>query len=153
MTRIILLDCGPLGALVHPSRTGDSGLAKTWYRDLTKAGFQVKVPQIADYELRRKLIREKFATSIAELNRLIRETAGIVPITPKTMNKAAELWADARSTGKASCDDTALDADMILCAQAFLLGGSRREVIIATTNVKHLEHYSTCSLWSTIKAS
>ena len=153
MIDIILLDTGPLGALAHPSEKGDIGRIKQWYASLRMARRVVRVPQISDYELRRELIREGLGTSIALLNKLIGETGGLVPIDAKTMNKAAQLWAKCRNDGTAPCDDTALDGDVILCAQAWALAGTRREVSIATGNKKHIESMATCALWHEIEAS
>lgn len=153
MTRIILLDCGPLGGIVHPNSGGTNGLMKAWYNQLVAASVSVRVPEIADYELRRKLIQEDFAPSIALLNQLLRNTGGVIPITSKVMKKAAEYWAHCRKTGIAMCDDKALDGDVILCAQAFVFAGPARTVEIATTNTKHIDRLATAKLWSDIKPS
>jgi len=51
------------------------------------------------------------------------------------MLKAAEFWAVARKMGRQSADDTPLDADMILAAQAVELTRDGDEAVIATTNV------------------
>lgn len=61
---------------------------------------------------------------------------------------AAELWADARRRGYATAGDQALDADVILAAQAITLGGS---TIVATTNVGHLGRYTQALLWDQIR--
>lgn len=150
MTRIILLDTGPLGYATHPNNTGDIGLCKQWLEQFVAPTTAVKVPQIADYELRRKLIHMRFATSIALLNKLIRSTGGLVRITGRTMKKAAGLWAQSRWDGVQTGDDTAIDGDMILCAQAILLAENGDTVEVATTNVKHLEAYITAKKWSDI---
>jgi hypothetical protein len=150
MSRIILLDTGPLGYVTHPNDKGDIGLCKQWLEQLRAANVIVKVPQIADYELRRKLIHMHFAPSIALLNKLIRSTGGLVRISVKTMQKAAELWAQSRWDAKTTGKDEAIDGDMILCAQAFLLAKKGDTVEVATTNLKHLEHYSTAKIWSDI---
>ncbi|MGE0434782.1 MAG: hypothetical protein AB7K09_26125 [Planctomycetota bacterium] len=51
MSRVVVLDTGPLGLVTHP-RNAD---AKRWLKSLVLAGFAVAVPEIADYELRREL--------------------------------------------------------------------------------------------------
>ncbi|WP_343217810.1 hypothetical protein [Halotia branconii] len=63
---------------------------------------------------------------------------------------AAELWAEARKTGQPTADAKALDGDVILSAQARLLGSKVAEVIVATTNVAHLARFITASDWQSI---
>lgn len=152
MSRVILLDTGPLGYLVHPNDKGDVGKCKLWFEGLLSANVSVRVPEIADYELRRKLIHLKSTASIALLNKLIRTSGGLVRLTSRTMRKAARLWAQSRWDGKQTGDDTAIDGDMILCAQAQMLAKDGFEVEVATTNLKHIEHYCTARKWSEIAA-
>jgi hypothetical protein len=64
------------------------------------------------------------------------------------MNMAAEFWATARNNRRQAADDKALDADMILVAQA--KESSLGSAIIATTNVKHLSFFVTARLWRDI---
>ncbi len=52
------------------------------------------------------------------------------------MHQAARFWAQTRQQGQPTAGDKALDADMILAAQAMTLGVP--DVVIATTNVGHL---------------
>jgi hypothetical protein len=63
---------------------------------------------------------------------------------------AAELWAQLRRAGKPTADDTALDGDVILAAQTLLFASGGAEVVIATTNVKHLSTLADAKLWSAI---
>lgn len=150
MSRIVLLDTGPLGYIVHPNDTGDLGRCKQWLEQLQTANVMVKVPQIADYELRRELIRMPSPASIALLNKLIKATGGLVRISIGTMQRAAQLWAQSRNVHRPNSGDEALDGDMILCAHALLLTEKRNVVEIATTNVKDLKDYTTAKLWSDI---
>jgi hypothetical protein len=64
---------------------------------------------------------------------------------------AAELWAQARRQGQPTAPDLALDADVILAAQARLLAQQQPEpVVIATTNVGHLARFAPARLWRDI---
>lgn len=146
MSEIVLLDTGPLGMLAHPRPTPE---IVAWLRDLLQANVRVCLPEIADYELRRELLRGGKAKSIERLNAL---KAGLdyLPITTETMLKAAEFWAQARQQGKPTADDKALDGDMILCALAALVGQPGDDVVIATTNVGHLSRFSQAKLWKEI---
>jgi hypothetical protein len=150
VTRTIFLDTGPLSYVTHPNDTGDRGLCKQWLAQLGAAKVSVRVPAIADYELRRELIRIRSAASIALLNKLIRSTGGLVPINSQVMRKAAELWAQSRWDGVQTGDDTAIDGDMILCAQVLLFAKKGHTVQVATTNVKHLESYVDAKKWTDI---
>ena len=65
--RLVFLDTGPLGVLTNPKGTPEALACQQWVRDLLAAKVRVVVPAIADYELRRELIR---AGKIAGLRRL-----------------------------------------------------------------------------------
>jgi hypothetical protein len=55
----VLLDAGPLGLLAH-TRTPQTVVAcRQWVQALTAAGRRVIVPEIADFEVRRELLRIK----------------------------------------------------------------------------------------------
>lgn len=146
MSEIVLLDTGPLGMIAHPRPTPE---IVAWLRDLLRANVSVCVPEIADYELRRELLRFGSAKGIERLNAL-KEGLDYLPITTETMLKAAEFWAAARQQGKPTADDKALDGDMILCAQAALVGQPGDDVVIATTNVGHLSRFSQAKHWQAI---
>lgn len=139
MTRIVLLDAGPLGMVSHPKAWTESHRAIEWVFELVATGTEVLIPEIADYEVRRELLRAKRFKGVQRLNELKREL-GFLPLTTDAMLLAAQLWADARNRGTPTADDSALDADVILAAQAKMLLND--ETIIATTNVRHLERFA-----------
>jgi predicted nucleic acid-binding protein len=96
------------------------------------------VPEIADYELRRELIRAEKAHGIQRLD-VICEAFGLVPLTTAVMRAAAQLWADAHNRGGPTAHDSALDGDVILAAQARAIAAEQdAEPVVATTNAKHL---------------
>ena len=70
MSNIIVLDTGVLGMLVHPAETGEPWECKTWLKRVVLRGVLVYVPEIADYELRRELLRMKSSESIRRLDEL-----------------------------------------------------------------------------------
>ena len=149
MSNIIVLDTGVLGMLVHPAETGEPWECKTWLKDVVLRGVSVYVPEIADYELRRELLRMKSSGSIGRLDEL-NTRLRYAPITTEAMRKAAELWAAARTAGRPTADDKALDADAILAAQSTLLSQSGDQVIVATTNVGHLSRFVDARSWREI---
>jgi predicted nucleic acid-binding protein len=104
----------------------------------------VIVPEIADYEVRRELLRAKKERGLARLDALTSRLE-YLPITTAAIRQAAVFWAQARQQGHPTADDKALDGDVILAAQALTLGAA--EVVIATTNVGHLSRFAPAALW------
>jgi hypothetical protein len=62
MSRIVLLDTGPLGMVTHPR---DNQASAEWLARLLWRRMTVRIPEIADYELRRELLRSNKPKSIA----------------------------------------------------------------------------------------
>lgn len=145
---LVLLDTGPLSAVTNPRNNRETAPVVTWLQEIMRAGHEVAVPEIADYELRRNLILEAMTDRLRLLDELIAKVS-YVPLTTATMRKAAALWADARKRRKQFAADKALDGDVILIAQAQLhpLYGS---LVVATTDVGHLGLYVNAKLWSEI---
>ncbi len=105
------------------------------------------VPEISDYEVRRELLRAGKIRGIERLDALIAQ-ANYLPITTKAMRQAAAYWAAARQQGQPTAPDPALDSDVILAAQAATLNWT--DVVVATTNVRHLSRFVQARLWSDI---
>ena len=78
-------------------------------------------------------------------------TLRYLPIDTATMLKAAEFWSQARQMGRPTASDKALDGDMILAAQAFLMQNGNNQVIVATTNLRHLSLFVNAREWKLIK--
>ena len=146
MTGAILLDAGPLGLLCNPNSSPQPVACRAWLAALLAAGRRVIVPEIADYELRRELIRIRSTAAIANLDRYGRQL-DYLPLTTTAMRRAAELWAQARAAGRPTAPDPALDCDVILAAQALTLGAP---AVVATGNLAHLSRYVTADLWQNI---
>jgi predicted nucleic acid-binding protein len=146
MAKQILLDAGPLGMISHP-RPNPTIVA--WLRRLLAAGVRVVVPEIADYEVRRELLRANRQKGVQRLDDL-KAVLGYAPITSPIMLKAAEFWAVARNQGFPTADDVGLDADVILAAQAIVLAESVGEVVIVTTNVGHLARFADARNWDEV---
>ena len=104
------------------------------------------IPEIADYEVRRELLRGGKTEGIARLDAL-RLRLSFAPITTPVMLQAATLWAEARRIGRPAAGDASLDADMILAAHAVVLALQGHDIVIATTNVRHLEPFVSARHW------
>lgn len=148
MSKLILLDAGPLGMISHPRADRNRDILE-WVTLMMQQGNQLKVPEISDYEVRRELLRSDRTLGLRRLD-LLRKQLGFLPITSDAMLKAAELWAMVRKKGKPTAGDSELDADAILAAQALTVSTDKDETVIATSNVKHLELFTVAKLWSEI---
>jgi predicted nucleic acid-binding protein len=73
-----------------------------------------------------------------------------LPLTDEAIRLAAELWAAARRQGRPLADVKDLDIDVILAAQALSFGPAPSEVVVATSNAKHLSQFITARNWSEI---
>ena len=120
-------------------------------RDLDAASISVVAPEIADYEVRRELLRLGATAGLRRLDRLV-SALFYDPITTPAMRLAAEYWSQVRRGGLPTADPRALDADCILAAQATLLGGPADDLVIATTNIGHLSRFPNVRAvsWETI---
>jgi len=87
-----------------------------------ESGFQVILPEIADYEVRRNPLLEGLTKSVLRLDEL-KAVLAYLPLTTAVMLKAANFWADARKSGRPTADFKEVDSDAILAAQAWQAGG------------------------------
>jgi predicted nucleic acid-binding protein len=117
--------------------------------DLLAAGVRVFVPEIADYEVRRELLRRNARATLRRLDQ-VKVTCEYAPLTTDAMLKAAELWAAARQSGLVTAPPEALDGDVILTAQALLVAGLGDTVTVATENVRHFAHFVDAQPWEKI---
>jgi predicted nucleic acid-binding protein len=147
MTTIFLLDASILGAVANP-KTNNLNVreCQSWFdRCLEKSQIFV-LPEIADYEIRRELIRANKVNRIKRLDRL-KSILQYQPIDTQTMLIAAQLWAESMQRGTPTCDPRELDGDVILSAQAKQLEALGYEIVIVTTNIGHLSQFVTAKLW------
>ena len=147
MSRTIVLDSGPLGLITNPRASPAAAACGRWVVDAIRDGAAVMVPEIADYEVRRELIRARRTAGIERLDAFIAEVE-FLPVSTAAMRRAASFWAEARQRGRPTAPDPALDGDVILAAQAATL--NRPDVIVATTNARHLSQFVAAELWSDI---
>lgn len=148
----LVLDTGIVGRLCHPNKRANRPFAEWLANRLDGEDEQLRVflPEIADYELRRKLLHliakgQATEQSIARLNQL-GEHLDYLPLTTSAMRRAAKLWADARVRGLPTAEDPGLDGDVILAAQAESVGGT-----VVTDNPKHLSRFVTAAGWNELR--
>ena len=152
---LVLLDSSVLGQLCNPNPSANTIAVNNWMYSLLGKGVVVVTSHICDYEVRRSLIlnsmRGASDKGIDSLNELA-EIVGFLPVSEIVLKTASQIWAEARNKGIPTADEKSLDADVIICAQWQLLSEEYpgRQVVIATTNVKHLSRFARAKIWQDI---
>src|SRR5262249_14337292 len=143
----ILLDTTPLGLVTHPNPSPIAIACRQWLNSHIAKGSKVIVPEIADYELRRELLRANRRRGLLHLDNLIQQI-DYLPLTTTAMRQAAQFWAQARQQGQPTAGDNTLDGDVILAAQAIKL--KKPKVVVATANIRHIARFVPADLWQNI---
>jgi predicted nucleic acid-binding protein len=133
----------------RPSKSPEVFACHQWLRSLAAGNWDVYLPEIADYELRRELLRLGNMASIARLDKF-QSSVHYLSITTPVMRRAAQEWANVRIVGMPTADRHALDADVILVAQALTLSPMPTGLIVATSNPAHISRFLACDLWTNI---
>jgi predicted nucleic acid-binding protein len=115
VSRVVFLDAGPIGLVTNPKLSPESTLCTRWLQTLIRSNLRVIIPEIADYEVRRELLRANKVRGIARLDELA-NLVEYLPITTAAMRQAAMFWAQARQQGQPTAGDKTIDSDMILAA-------------------------------------
>jgi len=149
MARFIVLDSGPLGVFCNPVPSPVAKRARDWMANRIRAGDKLVLPEIADYEVRRELIRAKRSRSLSRLDELGRDLK-FEPLRTNTFRLAAELWATTRNSGRPTAHPAALDGDVILAAQALLLMAAEGETTVLTMNPAHLDSLVPVVVWNEV---
>ncbi len=145
MGSVLILDSTPLSLLAHPDVKQPGVLEiRAWLEAHLQRGSTIYLPEIADYELRRELIRANKLRSLRRLDYLPQEVL-YLPLDTPTVRRAAELWAKARNAGHLTASADALDADVLLAAQAESVGAT-----IVTANVAHLAFFGQAERWQNL---
>ena len=150
----LFLDTNLLGQLCHPTAEQFKDLKHWTYTILQPPNnkeYQLCLPEIVDYELRRKLIHialrqgKTHTNSLTRLNSY-RKILKYISLQTSAFQIAAQFWADARFQGMPTASPDSLDGDVILAAQAKELNG-----IVLTTNKKHLSRFVPVADWQSFK--
>ena len=76
VSQIVFLDSGPFGLVTNPRRSPQSVACAQWLQTFVVRDLRVIVPEIADYEVRRELLRAKKEKGLAH-SRCPRQSAGV----------------------------------------------------------------------------
>lgn len=135
----LLLDSNILSQVVRPEVRENQPLFAAVSSLFQDERFEPYVPEIIDYELRRKLLhlghhrhhgRKWALQALTNLDKLA--ALGYLPLTTSAMRLAAEIWAQSRADGQSRASEERLDVDVILAAQARHAGGC-----VVTMNERH----------------
>jgi predicted nucleic acid-binding protein len=150
VSQFLFLDSGPLGLLTHPNRIAEVLAITDWLSACLLSGSRVIVPAIVYYELKRELLRAKKDFSAGRLDAFVNAVPGrYLPLSDKALRLAADLWAKSRQKGQPTADSKALDIDVIIASQVLSFGVSS-DVIVATTNPRHLSLFVDARHWKEI---
>jgi len=135
----LLLDSNILSRVVRPEVGENQTLFAAVSSLFQDERFEPCVPEIIDYEMRRKLLhvghhrhqgRKWALKALANLDKMA--ALGYLPLTTSAMRLAAEIWAQTRADGQSRAPEESLDVDVILAAQARHAGGC-----VVTMNERH----------------
>lgn len=142
MPQPLLLDSSILSCVLRPEIADNGPVATAILQLLEDPRYEILVPEIIDYELRRKLLhmghhrhqaRRWAKEALILLDELV--SVGYLPLITNTMRLAAMLWTQTRAKGELRGPEEDLDVDVILAAQARQVGGH-----VVTANEKHFKH-------------
>ena len=141
MIEAIVLDTGVSGQASHPRRNPEFA---QWFDRMLATDTTMIIAEIADYEVRRELLRAERSIGITRLDQL-KATLIYLPLTTPIMLRAAHLWAEVRKRGRPTADPKELDCDVILAAQALEVGA-----VVVTDNIGHLSLFVEAKSWREI---
>lgn len=113
MARIVLLDSGLLGLAAMPFGKPAGDLCRAWLSRIEASGCSVLIPAVADYEVRRELIRVGLVASVRRLDSL-KLSFNHLHVSEAAWDRAYELWAYLRNAGIPTAGPKDLDGDAIL---------------------------------------
>jgi predicted nucleic acid-binding protein len=157
---IILLDSNILGLICNDNNSfNEARECQRWFYSLLARGGRLITSDISHYEVMRGLISSSIKMSkdvpgIKSLESL--KTDGLLeflPVSTESFDLAAKLWAKASTSGQTTRDEKDIDFDIIISAQYQILCNEHpgQQVIVATTNLKHLSIFCEAANWQDIK--
>ncbi len=147
MARTIVLDASPLSIVTMRRGVPEAEGCRQWVVECRVAGWTIRAPAIAYFEVARELRRAGNSLGLERLEAFCSLPGCYLPLTDSALRLAARLWADARNAGAPTADPKELDCDVLIAAQALELGGAEAGVVIATMNVGHLARFVPAEHW------
>ena len=101
MSRVILLDAGPLGIVTKRLGVPDAEACRAWVARCLRHGARIFVPAIAYYEVCRELERMRNTTGLARVAAFCSAVPGrYLPLSDTALRLGCRLWAQARNAGR-----------------------------------------------------
>ena len=144
MPKCIVIDTGPLGHITHP-KANPEFISK--FQELLVNGYEIVIPEIADYELRRELTRANRTRSISRLDEWELRLR-YLPCSTEHFRHAADLWAYTRNRGRPTASDKALDGDVLISAQTLAVNG-----VLLTVDLDDFRYLVEAYTWDTINSA
>jgi hypothetical protein len=157
---IVFLDTNILGLICNKNISFDEcQQCKKWFDTLFLRGVRIVTSDLCHYEVTRGLIGSSIrsneaAPGIKSLELLkVDGFLEFLPVSTEALDLAANLWARAFTSGQTTRDEKDIDIDIIISAQYQLLRDEfpGQQVIMATTNLKHLSIFCDTANWRDIK--
>jgi len=157
---IVFLDSNILGLICNTNTLfAQAEECKNWFYASFVRGVRFITSDICDYEVRRGLISSSIrskepAPGINLLDSLkIDSPLEFLAVSTEALTLAANLWARASNDGRTTRDEKNIDVDIIVSAQYQILKNRcpGQQVIVATTNLKHLSRFCDAAHWQDIK--
>lgn len=140
--RSFILDTSTLIFLVNPAKEERAADCAAWFARLRARGARFYLPALAFHEAMRGAellaMREGDRAEIRALKELT-QIGGVrlLRIENRVLDRAAKLWAQARSKHRAT-DDKRLSGDAVVAAEAQLLRRQENGKVVVTDNTKHI---------------
>lgn len=157
--QVAFLDTGPLGLVTQrPGKAAAADACAAWADNLVLNGVLIIVPEIADYEIHRELIRAGNLDAVGRLEAFSAKIPGCyLPLNTSALRETDRLWAEVRNAGQPIAPPHALDGDVILAAQVLTFCQSYSlmlsDVVVASVNVRHLARFVPSDTWQNIAPS
>lgn len=157
---IVFIDTNILGLISNENTSFDEAQqCKKWFSVLLIRSVRVVTSDLCNYEemrglLSSSILKKEVAPGIKSLESLKADGfLEFLPVSTEALDLAAKLWARASTSGQTTRDEKDIDIDIIISAQYQLLKDEfpGQQVIVATTNLKHLSIFCEAAHWRDIK--
>ncbi|MEB3309761.1 MAG: hypothetical protein VKJ02_05970 [Snowella sp.] len=153
---IILIDSGVLGILSNPNESAINIKCEEWLYNKIVKGCTILSSQICKYEVKKSLllVQEKTSFTVSGTQKLteLENLIDFIDVKASDIEIACQLWVQSIVKGIQVAPSMDINFDIIICAQfrRLELENPGREVVIATTNLRHLQRFAKADLWENL---
>jgi predicted nucleic acid-binding protein len=152
---IIFLDTNILGKISNPNQIEEALNCKKWFEKLLARGVYFVTSELCFYEVKRSLIlavkRGGTERGIKKLEEL-RLFVDVLVVNQEICDLASEIWAETKLKGIPTANPENIDIDIFIAShwQGLKKEFPGRQIIVATTNIKHLDLLTDAKEWQDI---